>query len=267
MNYMYLNKYFSKKKLVDSIFDDSLDVNIFVDELHRNYKVLDKEYRNEYFFKNTLFNKYVLGKYSLNTTTALSEVVIGKSKADFILLNREKGMVYEIKTDLDNLERLSYQLDDYYRVFSEVYVVTSEKNYYPVYKFIKDYKPNVGIIVLSDKVTLSIRKQAEIDNNNLNYDNLFKLLRKKEYEEILQFKFKSLPDVKPVQYFKVCLSWFKQLDIKECQTLVFNQLRKRIESQNIGGILDIPMQIRWLVYSSNLTYKEFDKIHKKFNER
>lgn len=265
MNYMYLNKFFSRKKLIEDILNDNFNNDIFREELQKNYNILDKKYRNEYFFKNTLFNKYVLGKYSLNTTTALSEIAIGKSKADFAIINHQRGIVYEIKTALDKLDRLIYQLDDYYRVFSEVYVVTSEKHFYPVYKFVKDFKPTVGIIVLTDRVNLSVRKQAITDDNSLNHESLFKLLRKKEYEEILYYKFGTLPNVKQVQYFKVCLSWFKKLNIKECQGLVFNQLRRRIKIENVDLFLRLPMQIRWLVYTSNLTYTELDKLYKKYD--
>lgn len=40
---------------------------------------------------------------------ALTELPIGDSKADFIMING-RGVVYEIKTDLDNLNRLNSQL-------------------------------------------------------------------------------------------------------------------------------------------------------------
>ena len=68
------------------------------------YDRLKKEYRNEYFYKNTLLNKLLLGVHSTNTTTALAELPIGKAKADFVLING-KAVVYEIKTELDNFER------------------------------------------------------------------------------------------------------------------------------------------------------------------
>ena len=48
------------------------------------YSILKKNYRNEYFYKNTLLNKLLLGVHSVNTTTALTEVAIAKSKADFV---------------------------------------------------------------------------------------------------------------------------------------------------------------------------------------
>ncbi|MGJ7910460.1 sce7726 family protein [Neobacillus sp. LXY-1] len=265
MNYMYLNRFFSKKYLMDALFTNAFNAEVFIEEIKKNYNILTKDYRNEFFFKNTLFNKLVLGKYSLTTTAAFSEMTVGKSKADFVLINHNKGMVYEIKTDLDNLDRLVYQLDDYSSAFSEVYVVTSEKNYYPVYKVVKESNQSVGIIVLTDNVTLSVRKKAIENNSNLNHEVLFKLLRKNEYEQILLLKFACLPNVKPVQYFKTSLQWFKTINIKEAQKLVFYQLRKRIDIEGDEIFKGLPMQIRWLVYTGNFKYKELCAISDKLN--
>lgn len=62
---------------------------------------MDKEYRNEYFYKNTIFNQLLVQKHDLYNTAALTELPIADSKADFVMING-KGVVYEIKTDLDN---------------------------------------------------------------------------------------------------------------------------------------------------------------------
>lgn len=51
------------------------------------YHYLKKQYRNEYYYKNTLLNKILLGSHSLNTTVALSEIPVNKSKADIVLVN------------------------------------------------------------------------------------------------------------------------------------------------------------------------------------
>ena len=83
------------------------------------YKFMSKSYRNEYFYQNTLLNKLLLGKHSINTTTALTQVPICKSKADFILING-KAVVYEIKTELDTFDRLNNQLRDYFKAFNYV---------------------------------------------------------------------------------------------------------------------------------------------------
>ena len=83
-----------------------------------------------------MLNKLLLGRHSINTTTALTQIPINKSKADFILING-KAVVYEIKTELDNFERLKNQINDYYKAFSHVCVVTCEEYYKKLIKILK----------------------------------------------------------------------------------------------------------------------------------
>lgn len=97
----------------------------------------------------------LLGIHSPKTTIALTEVPIAGSKADFILING-KAVVYEIKTALDNFERLEGQLEDYYKAFSRVVVVTAEQHYEELKKRLKDSP--AGIYVLTSKGTLSIKR-------------------------------------------------------------------------------------------------------------
>lgn len=54
-------------------------------------------------------------------------MTINKSKADFILLNG-KAVVYEIKTELDTLNRIVNQVSDYYKVFKNVEIVTEKSH-------------------------------------------------------------------------------------------------------------------------------------------
>ncbi len=61
---------------------------------------LSQSYRNEYFYKNTLLNKLLLGVHSINTT-ALTEVPV--KYANQILFNKWKSCKHEIKTELDTL--------------------------------------------------------------------------------------------------------------------------------------------------------------------
>lgn len=92
-------------------------------------------------------------------TAALTELPIGNSKADFIMING-RGVVYEIKTDLDNLIRLEDQLKDYYKVFSYIYVVVGNKQLPHVKEFLKDQK--VGIYELTASGRLICRKKLFI---------------------------------------------------------------------------------------------------------
>ncbi|WP_211237340.1 sce7726 family protein [Paenibacillus massiliensis] len=265
VDYGYLNKFFTRKALVDAVFSSDFKPIIYLYEVEKNYQLLSDNYRNEFFFKNILFNKFILGKYSLNTSAAFSEVVINNSKADFVLINHSNGTVFEIKTDLDNLDRLIYQINDYYTVFNEVYVVTSEKNYYPVYKLLKDTCPNVGIIVLNKRKYLSVRKKANIDSSFLNHESIFKILRKKEYETILLNQFKFLPETKPVFHYKACLTQFKEIDISTAQKLAFQQLNNRNKSLDYGMLKNLPISLRWLIYSGNFSIQQLNEIYIRLN--
>ena len=89
------------------------------------YCQLGHSYRNEYYYTNTLLNKLLVGIHNVNTTTALSQVRIAKHIADFVMINGE-GCVYEIKSDLDNFDRLSDQIYDYFKAFSKVSVLASQ---------------------------------------------------------------------------------------------------------------------------------------------
>lgn len=251
VNHNYLNRFFTKKYIMEKIYSEEFSYDLFIKELENNYKLLSTEYRNEFLYKNIIFNKYILGKYSLNTSTALSEIVIDNSKADFIVLNHSNGFVFEIKTELDNFDRLIYQLNDYYKAFSIVNVVTSEEKYYPVYKLLKETNSNVGIIVLTKNKRLSVRKTAVRDDRSLTHESLFKLLRKNEYQNIVLSKFGFVPDVKPVHLFKSLLELFKKVHILEAQTLVFKELNKRKKSGTIERIKELPESLRWLVYSGD----------------
>lgn len=151
------------------------------------YSYMSKEYRNEYFYQNTLLNKLLLGKHSINTTTALTQIPISKSKADFILING-KAVVYEIKTALDTFERLNTQIRDYYKAFNHVCVVTSEIQFEQACDLLKN--TNVGVYCLTSREKLSMTKRKEpiADDSQLDHTTIFKILHKSE----LKILFKSI---------------------------------------------------------------------------
>lgn len=100
----------------------------------------------------------LLGVHSPRTTTALTEVPIGNSKADFILING-KAVVYEIKTALDNFDRLDVQIKDYYKAFSRVVVVTPEENFESLWPKLQNSP--AGICVLTKKNTLEHAQRTD----------------------------------------------------------------------------------------------------------
>lgn len=220
------------------------------------YQYLKKDYQNEYYYKNTLLNKLLLGIHSPRTTTALTEVPVGNSKADFILING-KAVVYEIKTSLDNFERLDGQISDYYKAFSRVVVVTSEAHYEGVQQKL-EHSP-AGICLLTQKGTLSIRKEPIEYCDKLSKSTMFKVLRKNEYEQILINQFTSLPNVSQFEYYRTCQALFESLPTKDAYKMFIQSLKARSRI-DIVEYSKIPYELKFLAYFSNYKKSDYSKL-------
>jgi hypothetical protein len=220
------------------------------------YQFLKSEYQNEYYYKNTLLNKLLLGVHSPRTTTALTEVPIGTSKADFIMING-KAVVYEIKTALDNFDRLDGQVNDYYKAFSRVVVVASEKNYKDVEQRLRNSP--VGICVLTNKGTLSVRKDPVEHRQNLSKTIMFKILRKNEYEKIITDIFGSLPEVSQFEYYRSCQTLFESLPIDLAYDVFIKVLKKRAKI-DVVEYSNIPYELKFLIYFSDYKKSDYEKL-------
>lgn len=222
------------------------------------YCELKNNYRNEYFYKNTLLNKLLLGVHSINTTTALTEVPIAKSKADFVLING-KAVVYEIKTELDNLERLSSQIDDYYKAFDHVAVVTFEKNLLQLQKVLDSIDKPVGIYVLRKNGKLGMIQKPQRYIEDLNKEIIFKLLRKNEYENIIAHCYGYLPEVSQFKYYTACKQLFLQIPLEESYLYVLKNLKKRMQLEK-QEFVKVPYELKFLAYFMELKYDDYQKL-------
>ena len=219
------------------------------------------EYRNEYYYKNTILNQLLIKKHDLYSTAALTELPVGDSKADFIMING-RGVVYEIKTDLDNLLRLENQIRDYYKVFSYVYVVVGNKQLPHVREFLRDKK--VGIYELTSNGKLICRKKASYNRDNLSYEALFHVLRKAEFESIILKHFNKLPEVNSFQYYRECKKWLERINIITLQKDVMKCLKARTLLMIENKLEEtVPYELRFYAYFSkkiNTNYQDIDKL-------
>lgn len=228
------------------------------------YQYLGKNHRNEYYYINTLLNKLLEGIHNVNTTTALSQVRVANHIADFVMINGE-ARAYEIKSNLDNFVRLNDQLSDYYKVFSKVSILVSSKerdNACSVLEKLGAMGDNVGVYVLSENNTIFCKSKSREPveyNDKLNHRSLFSLMRKKEYEAVIESCFHELPVTAPVFYYRECLKMFSLIPILEAQKLTVMQLKKR-KSISKSLFDEIPMELKSAVYFSNLT-KKIDSIN------
>lgn len=225
------------------------------------YKIMIHGYRNEYIYKNTLLNRLLIAKHSLKTTTALTEIPINKSKADFVLING-KAVVYEIKTELDSFYRLESQLSDYYKAFDYVCVVTCEDNFKKLEELLKDSP--VGIYILTKRNSLSPRKYPIRDNSKLDPKIMFKIMRKLEFENIIETHYGELPKVSQVNHYNECYKLFKNIDIEVAYQYMLKMLKKRATLEIIE-YKDIPYELKFLAYFSKYKKCDYNKLNNFLN--
>jgi hypothetical protein len=230
--------------------DDKTNGNI-ISEI---YQFMNKNYRNEYIYKNTLLNNLLSGEHEIETTTVLTEIPVCRSKADFIMING-KAEVYEIKTELDNLDKLEKQITDYYKAFDHVNIITCPEKLDAVSQIFLNSK--IGIYELTKSATIKKIKESQEERQYLDHKTLFKILRKKEYESILS-RFGELPLVSKFDYYKECFSLFSKIDMAELYPLFLKELKNRNHIER-EVFLSLPYEVKSLVYFSKMNKKNIDQ--------
>lgn len=256
----YLNKIFTIPYL-DSIQHSRHFQSILSDKnisLHTTYKSvisdlyqeLQATHRNEYFYKNELLNFLLIQNGKISSHSALTELPVADSKTDMIFVDEnDVGTVYEIKTELDTLNRLENQIQDYYKAFPYVYVATSSNHLHQLEQILEGI--NAGIIELTNDNKFVYRKEAAYNASSLSHDVLFRILRKKEFESIVMKYFGKLPDVSDFVYYETCLELLKNLDIVLFQKEVMSCLRKRNLVRDVESFTDnVPYELSFYGYFS-----------------
>lgn len=229
------------------------------------YEYIFTYYRSEYIYKNTLLNKFLLGKYSTNTATAFDEFRIGKSIADFVIMNG-RAKIYEIKTEMDNLEKLDKQLKDYYKFTDEVHIVSNKKHLQVLKQKYSD--TDVGLIELTDRNTLRTIKKHNSNYSQLDHDVLFKTLRKKEYIEIIREIYGYTPNLPNTLIFEYSLGILRKTPVKEFQERVVIKLKERkLRCPDILKSESVPYELKYICHNLDLKKRQYTKLIDILNER
>lgn len=225
------------------------------DLLAHAHGILQSSYRHEYLYKSKLLNDFILKKYSLDDTIILDEFRINESIADVALINGT-NKIFEIKTELDSLERFSTQVSDYYKAFSEVYLVVHQSQYS---KYLKQVDHKVGFIILTEDYRLEEYRKAEIEDCYLDIPSMMASLRKPEYLRLVKYLSGFIPDATPVFLYTECLKVLLEFTPKEVQRAYHKILKQRISPEKNINVQEgvFPNYLNYSYYCQNISKKSY----------
>lgn len=211
--------------------------------LDETYAWIGKNYRFEYYYKNELLGKFLLQKAS-RRKAVLTELPIGEAKADFVLIGQE-GTVYEIKTAYDNLDRLDAQLKNYYKAFEKVVVVTCKEHLQSVLSETPGY---VGVSELTARGAVRTVRPSRSHDEDYDYDAMIRILRKPEYEDILNREGLHPQTKNDFIYYRECTALLKSIDLQLLHKRMLQELVLRIDEKAAAKCADFPESLQLLVY-------------------
>lgn len=217
------------------------------------YDLLLRNYRCEYIYKNALANKILLGRHAPTTSTLLTEFGVGSCKADVVILNGTSS-VYEIKTELDSLDRLDTQIATYLKTFDNVFVVTHQSQ---LDKLSRALDERAGIILLTERYTLQTVREASSNKASVDAGIIFDSLRQAEYCRLVKDNFGFVPDVPNTMIYRACRDLVTTLDPVVVHTGMVNILKRRSSGHILKELIkDIPRSLRLLYAANRITAKQ-----------
>jgi len=196
--------------------------NSYLNVLKKTYKILEKNYPNEYIIKNEFLNQWLKKELGSNNSVIFNELRIGKAIADLAMFNGV-SKVFEIKTVLDREYRLSSQLQEYKKLFNEVYIIIPKAQ---LSKYI-GYEKGVGVITYDSDFKCFDWVQKSTSNNTIDKNALMEVLHTKEYLKITRSYYKELPEMNTFVQFETCKKLIADIPDETLNTLFLEVMKER----------------------------------------
>ncbi|MBB4637519.1 sce7726 family protein [Longimicrobium terrae] len=201
-----------------------LDTQATVGQIYtRVYQCLIEQHRCEYVFKNQIARRLLLDRHPWREARLLTEFRIGPAKADVVVLNGT-STVYEIKTRLDNLDRLPQQLAAYKKAFDRIYVVCEAEQEERIGAAVD---PRVGLIAMGVDGELTETRAAAENAPFTDPVTMLAALRRSEYLEVVATECGAVPDVPNGRLWGECVQLMQTMDPERVHGHMVRLLRAR----------------------------------------
>jgi hypothetical protein len=217
------------------------------------YDFLLGNYRCEYVYKNAIAHRLVFERHSIETATLLTEFRVDARKADVVVLNGTSS-VYEIKTHLDNLDRLPGQIAAYRRVFDRICVATDELQADKVAAAVEE---DIGVVVLTSDLDLEERRPPQANVRNVDPECIFRSLRQAEYKKIIHGVLGAPTDFPSGVVWQECQKLFMEIPPTIAHEKMVEALHARGRVPGLRSFLDsLPRSLQHAGLTTKLTRRE-----------
>ncbi|MDB9566273.1 sce7726 family protein [Providencia rettgeri] len=188
----------------------------------KTYKLLLKHYPNEYVLKNEFLNQWLKKELGCNSSIIFNEFRIGNAIADLAMFNGV-SKAFEIKSILDKDYRLSNQLQEYKKLFNEVYIIVPHEH---LGRYI-DFDNSIGVISYSnDCNAFNLERKPKV-NQHVDIDTLMNVLHTKEYLKISKNYYKELPMMNSFNQFDICKELISSIENNQLNHLFIEAMKER----------------------------------------
>ncbi|MCX7922240.1 MAG: sce7726 family protein [Clostridia bacterium] len=228
-------------KKIWNILESELPNELFKDIVHMKSDVIGHKIVNDIimnYYPNEKVIKYHIIKEYLNKKDEVTffEMNIDSSRVDLCRVNG-KSIAYEIKTELDNINRIEKQVKDYLKVFEYVYIITHKRHI----EKIKEVVPQICGI-----------KEYNFKNGACNFKTIRKAIKNKGIDNKAQIRNLSSEDLRAV----LCELGYKNLASNRSDR---EKIIENIGARKINELFKLAVKIRfskqWQFLCDN-----FDKI-------
>lgn len=202
--------------------------------------------RNEYVYRAALTRRVLMGRHSLQTASMLNEFRVGTSKADVVILNGT-STVYEIKSERDSLSRLERQIQNYRKVFANVFVIAGENH---VDDILSSIPEDVGVMSLDHRCYISTRREAKNDPGRICPLTIFESLRTNEAKALLAELGISMPEVPNTLVRDELRNRFARLRAEDAHSAMLSVLKRTRNLQRLSNLIDsLPVSLQAIALS------------------
>lgn len=235
----------------------------YLDYLKYIYSILLGRYQNEYVFKNEFLNTWLIEQLGEEKSKIFSEFRVGGSIADLAMFNG-KSKIFEIKTEFDSDSRLKLQLQNYEKVFNEIFIIIpkSKLNIY------ERQEASIGIITYDPKSDNSFTLHREANTNfEIDPSTIMSILHTNEYKSIVREYYGYLPQMTSFNQYNVCGELIFEIPISELNRIFIDVMKKRNSSNVLSSryYKQFNQLFLALKMNQNLKFKMIESLKKSIN--